>query len=350
MPTRLFALSLAVSLWLVPIAHSAVSPMISGNADGDSVYVAISVNDTLGNAADADSLHLIFLHQGVAFDSITLTGPATRPGQYLIAHPAANNGAPGAYAILVQAHLQQRSPITNYAYQVLPGGLMPLAAVTDSNLARFVTATDYQADLSGCGNGTGAIPCTLHVLTTAGDDTVAVQGVVLRFYNSTETATAALTISDANGRGIVSLDADIFHVYGYKIGASFPGQPLTINVTAGGSNDTLWAQTFDPGQPPSPELCRVYGWVRDLGAGNIAAATIQARITDSPLRYQGILISPYELTTTTDTAGYWQLDLFPSASLTPDTTRYEFTIRYTSGAILRRRIAIPDTTHWQLSW
>lgn len=350
MPLRVLPFPLAVWLWTVHVAWAGVTPVISGNADTDSVYVAISVNDTLGNAADADTIHLVWLRDGIPFDSATLTGAGDRPGQYIVAHTAADNGAPGAYSILVRAVVAGRSPITNYAYQVVPGGPMPLAAITDSNLARFVTAGDYQADLSACGNGSGAYPCTLYVMRVNAGDTFAVQGVALRIYNSSETATAAFAITDANGRGIVSLDADSFHVYGYRAGLLFADQPLPVVTTAQGGNDTLWAVSFDPGNPPMPDLCRVHGWVQSLGGVSVDSATVQARIVNPALRFQNVVISPYELTATTDTAGYWYLDLFPSATLDPDTTQYEFTIRYSSGAILRRRVAVPDTTQWQLTW
>jgi hypothetical protein len=187
-------------------------------------------------------------------------------------------------------------------------------------------------------------------MTSTGVGATALQGVFVRAYNSTETATAAGGTTNANGRVIFSLEAATFHVYGYQSGYSFIPQPDTVLVDAGGITDTLWAVPFDPGLPATAGLCRVYGWIRNLGGDTLAGATVQARIAQSPLRYGNLVVSPYELTTTTDSTGYWFLDLFPSSTLTPNNTQYEFTIRLSSGAILHRKLAVPDTTQWLLTW
>ena len=172
-PTRLLRRLLGLALLqscltvLIAPAHAGVTPLIAGDGPDDSVRIALSVNDTLGNAADADTIVLIWSHKGIAFDSILTTTPGYRTGQYIFVHPASDNGALGDYQVLARARVQGRSPITNYAYQVIKGGLMPLATITDSNLARAVTADSYKADLTPCGSGTGAIPCTLFGSTTS---------------------------------------------------------------------------------------------------------------------------------------------------------------------------------------
>lgn len=331
-------------------AIAGVAPLIAGDGPDDSVRITLSVNDTLGNAADADTIVLLWSHKGVVLDSLVSTAPGYRPGQYIFTHRASDNGSLGDYQVLARAAVQGRTPITNYSYHVIEGGLLPLAAVTDSGFARAITADDYKADLAPCGVGTGAIPCTLLVMTATGSDTTALQGVFLRVYNSGETATAAGGTTDANGCRIFTLEESDYRVYAYQGGYTFAPQPESIGVASGGLTDTIWGVPFDPGAPATAELCRVYGWVYNLSGDTLSGATVNARVIQSPLRYQNIVISPYNLTTTTDSAGYWSLDLFPSAALTPDTTLYEFTIRFTSGAILRRKVAVPEATEWLLTW
>ncbi len=90
--------------------------------------------------------------------------------------------------------------------------------------------------------------------------------------------------------------------------------------------------------------------MQDLSSAEIAGAEVRARVIENPLRYQNIIISPYERRTATDSAGYWYLDLHPSELLTPNTTRYEFEIRYTSGTILRRKVTVPNNASWLLTW
>lgn len=329
---------------------AAVTPLVAGDGPADSVRVTISVNDTLGNAANADTVVLLWTHKGVKFDSMLTTTAGYRTGQYVFVHKASNAGSSGDYQVLVRACVSGRTPVANFAYQVIKGGLIPLSAITDSNLARAVTADSYKADLSACGAGNGAVPCTLFVMKTAAGDTTSLQGVFVRVYNAAETATAATGTTNPDGRVIFALEAATFHVYAYQGGYRFSPQPDTITIGIGGLSDTIWATSFDPGLPATVSLCRVYGWVKNLAGDTLPRATIQARVSQSPLRYGNLVISPYEMTAVTDSTGYWYLDLFPSSVLTPDDTRYEFTIRFSSGAILRRKLAVPDSTQWLLTW
>jgi hypothetical protein len=350
-----FAVPVLITLVVLSITSThlsiaAITPLIAADGPNDSVRVSVSVNDTLGNAANADTIVVIWSHKGIKFDSLVSTATGYRTGQYIFVHRASDAGSLGDYQVLVRARVKGRTPVANFAYQVIRGGLLPLSAVHDSNLARFATASDYQTDLSACGIGNGAIPCTLFVMKSNGGDTTALQGVYVRAYNSTETATAAGGTTDANGRVIFSLEAATLHVYGYQSGYLFSPQPETVAVDAGGVTDTLWANPFDPGIPTTTSLCRVYGWIRNLGGDTLAGATIQARITQSPLRYGNLVISPYEMTATADSTGYWHLDLFPSSALTPDNTQYEFTIRLSSGAILHRKLTVPSTPQWLFTW
>jgi len=198
--------------------------------------------------------------------------------------------------------------------------------------------------------GSGAIPCTLQVAMIVPPDTVALQGVFVRAYNADESATAASGTTDADGRVIFILEAATYHVYGYQAGYIFSPQPTVVVVAVAGANDTLWATPFDPGAPATANLCRVYGWLSDLSGGKLSGATVRARVAESPLRFQNVVISPYERAASTDSTGYWYLDLYPSSALTPGSTRYEFEIRLESGAVLRRRITVPDSSSWLLSW
>ncbi len=350
-PHRLVTLAiLPLLLLLRGSAHASVAPLLAGDGPNDSVRVSFSVNDTLGNAADADTIAVIWSHKGIKFDSLVTTAGGYRTGQYVFVHKASNAGSVGDYQVLVRARINGRTPITNFSYQVVPGGLFTPATVHDSNLARDVTADDYKADLSAIGLGNGAIPCTLFVMRPNGSDTTALQGVFVRVRNSTETATAAGGTTDANGRIIFTLETSTYHAYGYQTGLLFAPQPETLVVGMNGVSDTLWAAQYDPGTPATASVCRVYGWVRNLRGDTLSGATIQARIAQTPLRFGNLVISPYEMTTATDSTGYWFLDLFPTSTLTPNNTQYEFTIRFASGAILHRKLTVPDSSQWLLTW
>jgi hypothetical protein len=52
----------------------------------------------------------------------------------------------------------------------------------------------------------------------------------------------------------------------------------TISVLTGGGSAVVYLAAFDPGQPPSPHLCRVYGWISDLSGEKVDGVEISAEI------------------------------------------------------------------------
>jgi hypothetical protein len=202
-------------------------------------------------------------------------------------------------------------------------------------------------DLSSCGTGSGAYPCSLYVFNSA--DSSALQGIKVRVMNAEQTATEAVGISNSAGLIVVSLDAAEYRAWAYKAGIEFEGLPDSIDVSAPSSNDTIWGSSFDPGQPVSPELCRVFGRVFDLSGYGISGVTVMARLNKTPIRYDGSIISPFYRTASTDSTGYWYLDLIPSAALEPE-CEYEIVIYYESGRIARKRVGVPDQASWEFNW
>jgi hypothetical protein len=120
-------------------------------------------------------------------------------------------------------------------------------------------------------------------------------------------------------------------------------------VTSPSTNDTIWGSGFDPGEPVAPNLCRVFGWVFDLSGYGISGVTVMARLNKSSVRYNGSMISPFYRMASTDSSGYWYLDLIPSENLEP-ACEYEIVIYYESGRIARRRVEVPDQASWELGW
>ncbi len=244
------------------------------------------------------------------------------------------------------------------ASQFLPstywGGLLSMVAVDTAKIARSVWDDNVVAenarsvDLSGCGSGSGAYPCSLYVFNQA--DSSALQGVVIRIMNGSQTATAAVGVSDPDGLMVASLDASEYCVWAYKAGVEFDDPPDTVAVSSPSVVDTIWGSCFDPGEPVAAQLCRVYGWVFDLSGEGLAGVTVTAKIGKTPIRYMGTLISPYYRTAQSDSSGYWFMDLFPNESLTPNDSEYEFMVYYEPGRIARKKIKVPDLASWELDW
>ncbi|HEU4435866.1 MAG TPA: hypothetical protein VFR89_00270 [candidate division Zixibacteria bacterium] len=193
--------------------------------------------------------------------------------------------------------------------------------------------------------GTGSNPVTVSVKQGA----VPIAGVQVQVVDSlTQLATQAIGNTDANGVIRFNLNSGFYFVRLFKPGYLFAA-PETLIVS--GSTIKNYAGTlFDPGAPSSPSLCRVYGWVFGLSADSLAGVTVTAEIKTSPLKAGLIVISPYLKAATTNSSGYWYLDLYPNLSLTPSTTKYEFTVYLNSTPIAKRTVIVPNQTSWQFTW
>ena len=196
------------------------------------------------------------------------------------------------------------------------------------------------------GGGGGAHQVS--VITRQSSDSAEISGVSVQILNLTQTSTLGFLSTNASGKAVFALNEDTFLVRMSKPGWVF-NVPETLIVT--GNIDTIYyADIFNPGSPPSAELCRVYGWIKDIQNLPLSEVKIEASIQIVPLKYQGVIISPYFRSTSTDSEGYWYLDLYPNSALSPDTTQYEFLIYSTKGTILRLKATVPDQSSWELNF
>ncbi len=123
----------------------------------------------------------------------------------------------------------------------------------------------------------------------------------------------------------------------------------TISVEGPGC-DSLMGYHFDPGLPPEPDLCRVYGYIYDIAANPEMNAEIEAHLSPGVRRFGGAVVSPLVRQTQSDSLGYFYIDLIPSVRLEPDSSTYEISITLSDGAILREKVTVPDQNSWQLTW
>ncbi len=196
-------------------------------------------------------------------------------------------------------------------------------------------------------SGGGTEPETLVVLNTS--DSTLVQGVrtTVRTIDQTTVKVNGMT-TDSNGRLILDLDADSFYV-ALSANSYNPGSD-TLVVAQGGGTDSLWLTSFDPGNPPSPDLCRVFGWVYDFSGQPLSYVTVSVEIPTEyhPVKYSETIITPFKKSVETNSSGYWEIDLFPNALLSDPLSRYYFTIEYPSGVVYKTKTEVPDLNSWQL--
>jgi hypothetical protein len=339
----------------IAMAGISVTPSFVGSGATDSVFVTFCTFDTTlyPRLADADSIiALRFGPNNTMVDSLSQTAAnlfKVRKGWYDIHYRGSNTaGTLGNYRVYARVKIGgDWRGAASAGYHVIGKDVgnyfAQLAADADS-----IKDTLGLLTLRTTGSGSGAYACTLFVFESTSQ--TAIQGVFVRALNATETATAAITNSDSNGRLILALDAANYHLLPYLAGYSFGSLPQVVMVTTAGANDTIWASRFDPGSPPAASLCRVYGYVQTLGAGGLEEVTVTARIAKTPLQYNGVVVSPYGVSTGTDSTGYWHLDLIPNSNLQPDNTKYDVTFYYSSGTILRKQVVVPDSASFWLRW
>ena len=196
------------------------------------------------------------------------------------------------------------------------------------------------------GAGTGSNQVTLTVKNLA--DGSVLNGVQVQVLNQAQTATEGLLSSNSLGESVFALNNGTYKVRLFK-----PGYVFTVPesvVVSGTSSATFYGSAFNPGSPPSPALCRVYGYVRDINNLPAVGAKVEALNKTVPLKYQSVVISPYYKTTVTDIDGYWYLDVFPNSILTPSDSKYRFNIHVPSGSVLRVETTVPNQSSWELSF
>lgn len=202
------------------------------------------------------------------------------------------------------------------------------------------------SEISGLASGSGMYAYSL--LTFDSSSGQVIPGVGLAVRNINQSALIATGRSDMNGLAAFNLDTDSFLVVADATGFIFDTYD-TIIVTGSGT-DTVYGYRFDPGEPSAPELCRVYGYLYDLEGDPVGQATVAAYLPQGVTRSGGRVVSPFTVSATTDSTGYFFLDLIPSDSLIPSSTSYEMTIHNQDGTIFRKRLKVPVTSGWQLVW
>lgn len=204
------------------------------------------------------------------------------------------------------------------------------------------------APVSGAGSplGGGTYPFTIVAYDSSSGQ--AVPGVRMYAYDESVSVLMAQGATAPDGRVAFNLDADQYVLSAFAPGYIFTAYD-TIDV-AGVGIDSVCGYRFDPGNPSSPNLCRVYGFIYGVDGRPVEGVTVSAEITGGVVRYNSLIVSPYRQTATSDTAGYFYFDLIPSDDLNPSGTSYLVTASSASGTILNAQIVVPHSSDWQLDW
>ncbi len=226
----------------------------------------------------------------------------------------------------------------------IAGWVWNTPASNHTNTATFGSYLD--AKVSALSGGSGAFSVTFTLFDSSSNQTLPGAAVTVR--NISQSAIMALGSAGNNGAVSFNLDADSFVVAARLLGYIFPAYDTV--VISGATNDTIPATAFDPGAPAAANLVRAWGYITDIAGIPDTSATVSAVLTGGVARASGTIVSPFSVSATTDTTGYFFLDLLPNSTLTPDSSTYQFTIVRSDGTILRKRLVAPDSTSWRLTW
>jgi len=370
-------------------------------AANDTISFPLVCLDTLGRSAVPDSVHVLAWFQGQEANALAYSARSTNPKatayidtvsfagvEYYYFHQLVDaidsSYGNGLYSGQIVFWSQNEPTLNPFTFMEVDAGVEEITARIDSILFSLgFDSTSIQQKTGSFGatessstnltlfqwlansigidgvntlhgkidglslSGGGTEPETLIVLNHSDSTLIQSVRVVIRTLDGSTVKVDGLT-TDVNGRLILDLDSDSYSVA--LTANNYLQKQDTLSVAQGGGTDSLWLTSFDPGNPPSPDLCRVYGWVYDLSGNPLSDIDIVAEIPGEfqPLTYNGVIITPFRQKTTTDVFGYWQIDLFPNILLSNPASRYSFTIEYPSGVIFKIRTEVPHQTSWQL--
>jgi hypothetical protein len=106
-----------------------------------------------------------------------------------------------------------------------------------------------------------------------------------------------------------------------------------------------------PASPSGSYICRVYGYLSDLGANYVSGAVVSAKL-DQQRVYDtcaGMLVFIRETKATqTGINGYWYVDLTRSSCI--GNQKYTFTVSKARHPDVTMKIAVPDSTTYYMTW
>jgi len=195
-------------------------------------------------------------------------------------------------------------------------------------------------------SGDGLYPVTL----TAVDSAIGlvIPGTRMAVHNATLNTILAIGLTDAGGTASFNLDNGFAVVSAFAPGYVFAAYD-SISVS-GATVDSIVGYRFDPGNPASPDLCRVYGYLYGIDGLPMEGVAVTAQLSEGGVQHDGLIISPYKRTTQSDSIGYFYLDLIPSETLEPSDLKYLISAADPSGTILKKAVSVPDTPTWLLDW
>jgi len=180
--------------------------------------------------------------------------------------------------------------------------------------ASALTASDIDTELtsnhgagawtSGGLSGSNAVTVTLEEI-----DTTPIVGAVVSVYNATNTgATLDQDTSDSGGDTSFSMDPGTYQLRIVKSGVSFD-QPSEIVVATDPDAFTINGTVVSTTAASSPDGCMVYGTLQYGITAHEGVTVKMHEVVRNPQVEDDVIMSGKLLTTTTDSAGYFEIEM-----------------------------------------
>ena len=199
------------------------------------------------------------------------------------------------------------------------------------------TAMGYMLVTGGGGPGANIVNVLVNEIATG----LPIPDTFVKVTDATNILTVAKGYTNSSGIFPVGLDDGDYNIILRKAFTEFT-VPESLTV-AGSGTHTYEGSGFSASNPSASGTCVIYGWVTDIGGTQVKNAKIKATET-VPERFSGSnKIVKTTKTASSDSGGYFELELLRSSGLTQSGVKYKVNITYT-GFSYEAYILVPDSS------
>ena len=198
------------------------------------------------------------------------------------------------------------------------------------------TTMGYMLVTGGGGPGSNVVNILVNDIATS----LPIPDTFVKVTDTTNILTVAKGYTNSSGIFPVGLDDGDYNVILRKAFTEFT-VPESLTV-AGSGTYTYEGSGFSPTNPSASGTCVVYGWVTDIGGSPVKNAKIKATETIDSRFNDSNKIVKVTKTASSDSSGYFELELLRSSALTHEGVKYRINITYT-GFSYETHILVPDS-------
>lgn len=198
------------------------------------------------------------------------------------------------------------------------------------------TTMGYMLVTGGGGPGANVV----NILVNDTGTSLPIPDTFVKVTDATNILTIAKGYTNSSGIFPVGLDDGDYNVILRKAFTDFT-VPESLTV-AGSGTYTYEGSGFSAANPSASGTCIVYGWVTDIGGAPVKNAKVKAIETlDSRFNDSNKIVKTTK-TASSDSGGYFELELLRSSNLSHEGVKYKINITYT-GFSYETHILVPDS-------